>query len=134
MKLDQPTIEAAAKRLGIQITDLNALLAKGHVVTYQAGDCLYHESTPRLWLGIILEGEVEIIRGAQARSVTLAMLIPGALISEGVMLDDLHAHGAYVVMINFPNLHRHRALARALAFGPKAGVAAIGRNVPAYRP
>lgn len=88
MKIDQPTIEAAAKRLGIQVTDLTALIDKGHVATYEASAYLYHESTPRSWLGIILEGEVEIIRGAQARSVLLATLIPGALISEGVMLDD----------------------------------------------
>ena len=35
-----------------------------------------------------LEGEVEIVRGAAGRSVTLATLVPGAVFGEGVMLDD----------------------------------------------
>ncbi len=88
MKLDSSTISTAAIRLGIPAEELSALIQQGEVVSYEAGQYLYHESTPRLWLGIVLEGEVEITRGAQARSVQLARLVNGALISEGVLLDD----------------------------------------------
>ncbi|HWB04670.1 MAG TPA: aspartate ammonia-lyase [Verrucomicrobiales bacterium] len=88
MILNPDTIAAAAKRAGITPGDLIAVLQQGDAVTYQAADYLFHESTPRRWVGIIMEGEVEIIRGAHGRSMTLATLTQGALISEGTLLDD----------------------------------------------
>lgn len=88
MTLPLDTIAAAAQRVGIATEDLAAVVQLGSDAAYQAGDYLYHESTPRQWLGIVLSGEVEIERGAQARAVTLATLVPGAVFSEGVMLDD----------------------------------------------
>jgi len=88
MSLSPDTIATAAKRMGIATEDLAAIAAQGAVATYQPGDFLFHESAPRQWLGIVLEGEVEIVRGAQARSVSLARLLPGAVVGEGVMLDD----------------------------------------------
>ncbi len=93
MSLPLDTVAAAAKRIGISTEDLAAVVQQGKAVSYAAGDYLFHESTPRLWLGIVLEGEVEISRGAHTRSVTLATLAPGAVFSEGVMLDDA-PHGA----------------------------------------
>jgi aspartate ammonia-lyase len=60
----------------------------GSSVTYHAGDYLFHESTPRLWLGLVQEGEVVIERGTQGRTVDLVTFTSGAVISEGVMLDD----------------------------------------------
>ncbi len=96
MPLPLDTIAAAAQRTGIATEELAALVQKGHEVTYQASEYLYHESTPREWLGIVLAGEVEIVRGAQARSVLIATLVPGAVFSEGVTLDD-SPHGASAV-------------------------------------
>ena len=87
----------------------------GSEVTYAPGHFLFHESTPRTWLGILLAGDVEIIRGAQARTVTLATLVPGALFSEGVLLDESpHAtsgvtrKGATVWQIPRPSLEKVR--------------------------
>src|SRR4051812_16313499 len=95
MSLNLETIAAAADRIGIAIEDLAAIVQQGSAATYQAGDYLFHESTPREWLGIVLEGNVEIIRGAHARTTVLATLVPGAVFSEGVMLDDSpHASNA----------------------------------------
>ncbi len=95
MSLDHDTLSAAAKRIGIAIEELAAVAGQGKEVTYAAGDYLFHESTPRLWLGIVLEGEIEITRGAQTRSVVVATLASGAVLSEGVMLDDApHAANA----------------------------------------
>jgi len=95
MSLDLDTIAAAAKRAGISTEDLAAIVQQGNSTAYQAGDYLFHESTPRGWLGIITQGEVEIVRGAQARATTIATLLPGAVFSEGVMLDDSpHASSA----------------------------------------
>src|SRR6476659_2095472 len=88
MTLDNQTIADAAKRIGIPSNELALVVQQGSVASYAAGDYLFHESTPREWLGIVLDGEIEIIRGAQARTTILATLVHGALISEGVMLDD----------------------------------------------
>jgi aspartate ammonia-lyase len=88
MSIDSDTIATTASRIGIPVDDLSAVIGRGTALTYKSGDYLFHESTPRQWLGIVLEGEVEIVRGAQARSTTLATLAAGALISEGVMLDE----------------------------------------------
>src|SRR3954467_9055155 len=95
MPLPLETLAAAAKRIGTSPEDLAAVVQLGSDAAYQAGDYLFHESTPREWLGIVLEGEVEIERGAQARTVTLTTLMPGAVFSEGVMLDaSPHASSA----------------------------------------
>jgi aspartate ammonia-lyase len=93
--LNPETIDEAAKRIGIPSADFAALLERGHIVTFAAGEHLFHESSPRTWMGLVLEGEVEIVRGAQARHVVLATLASGALIGEGAMLDDsAHTAGA----------------------------------------
>jgi aspartate ammonia-lyase len=116
MPLPLDTIAAAAQRIGIATEDLAAVMHKGSDYAYEAGDYLFHESTPRQWLGIVLNGEVEIVRGAQARSVTLATIVPGGVFSEGVMLDDSpHAsnavtrQGAKVWQISRADLERVRA-------------------------
>jgi aspartate ammonia-lyase len=95
MSLPLDVIAAAAQRIGISTEDLAAIVQKGSAYAYEAGDYLFHESTPRQWLGILLHGDVEILRGAQARTVILANLVPSAVFSEGVMLDDSpHASSA----------------------------------------
>jgi aspartate ammonia-lyase len=88
MSLPLETIATAARRIGIVTEDLAAVVQMGNAESYAAGEYLFHESTPREWIGIVLDGQVEVIRGAQARTVTLATLMPGAVFSEGVMLDD----------------------------------------------
>jgi aspartate ammonia-lyase len=59
---------------------------------------------------------VEVERGAQARTVSLATLMPGAVFSEGVMLDDaphaanaLTRKGAHVWQISRAELEKVRA-------------------------
>ncbi|RYD20549.1 MAG: aspartate ammonia-lyase [Verrucomicrobiaceae bacterium] len=95
MSLNPDTIAAAAKRIGITTEDLDAVVRLGSQKTYQAGDYLFHESTPREWLGILIEGDVDIMRGTQSRRVLLATLVPDAVFSEGVVLDDSpHASSA----------------------------------------
>ena len=88
MQIDQHTIEEAARRIGIKAEELAAVAERGSAVSYQAGDYLFHESTPRNWLGFVLDGEVEIVRGQLGSTVLLSVLQPGAIVSEGVILDD----------------------------------------------
>ena len=71
MKLDSQTIAEAAKRIGIKTEELAAGLERGKAVTYQAGDYLFHESTPRQWLGLVMEGEIDLVRGQHGSSVLI---------------------------------------------------------------
>jgi aspartate ammonia-lyase len=96
MKLDSNTIAEAAQRIGIHPQELAAVVELGTSVSYGAGDYLFHESTPRNWLGIVLEGEVELVRGQHGSTFLIGVLTPGALVSEGVMLDDT-AHSTSAV-------------------------------------
>ncbi len=80
-----------ARAMGVSVADLLAIVERGEEVTYAAGACLFHESTPREWLGIVTDGEIDIVRGLHGRQTHLAVLTDGALISEGLLIDE-HAH------------------------------------------
>jgi aspartate ammonia-lyase len=88
MKLNPETIAAAAQRIGIKPEELESVLRRGAPVTYKAGDYLFHESTPRQWLGLVMEGEVNLVRGQHGQRVLIGLAQPGAILAEGVMLDD----------------------------------------------
>ncbi len=85
----------AAKGAGVSYEDMESFFSKGERRAYDAEAWLFHESTPRQWAGVVLEGEVEIVRGLHGASKRVAVLGPGALISESALLDDLpHSTGA----------------------------------------
>lgn len=86
-------LETPAKAMRVPVAELVAIVEKGQVVSYEAGACLFHESTPREWFGIVTEGQIEIVRGLHGRQTHLATLSDGALVSEGILLDDC-AHSA----------------------------------------
>jgi aspartate ammonia-lyase len=88
MNLNATTIAAAAQRIGIKPDELAAVLQRGAAVTYQGGDYLFHESTPRQWLGLVLEGEIELVRGQHGQTTRVGVAQPGAILSEGVLLDE----------------------------------------------
>src|SRR6516165_5625142 len=86
-------LEAPARAMGVPVSELAAIVDRGQEIAYDAGACLFHESTPRNWLGLVVDGEVEIVRGLHGRQTHLATLTDGALISEGILLDEC-AHSA----------------------------------------
>lgn len=89
-------VEQPARAMGVPAAELAAIAEKGQIVAYDGGTCLFHESTPREWLGIVVGGEVEIVRGLHGRQTHLATLTDGALISEGILLDECaHSASAY---------------------------------------
>jgi aspartate ammonia-lyase len=88
MKIDANTIAETAQRIGIKPEELKAVLERGAAVNYQAGDYLFHESTPRQWLGLLLEGEVDLVHGQFGKRILVGLAQPGAILGEGVMLDD----------------------------------------------
>src|ERR1041385_3809879 len=96
MRLDSTTIAEAAQRIGIKSEDLAAFVNRGTLVPYAAGDYLFHESTPRAWLGFVLEGEIEIVRGQHGQSTLVSVATQGAILSEGVLLDET-PHGTSAV-------------------------------------
>jgi aspartate ammonia-lyase len=89
-------VEVGSANIGIAADDFRAVVEKGKSKTYAAGTWLFHESTPRLWLGIVQRGKVEIVRGLHGSEVRLASLGRGAIIGEGALLDDsAHSTGAF---------------------------------------
>jgi aspartate ammonia-lyase len=90
-------VKNAAAAIGIDPEDLKSFFKKGETVVYRPGDWAFHESTPRLWAGIVLDGEVGIVRGLHGSMTRVAVLRPGALIAESALLDDLpHSTSAVV--------------------------------------
>jgi aspartate ammonia-lyase len=82
--------------MGVPVNELAAIVERGQVVEYDAGACLFHESTPRQWLGIVVDGEVDVVRGLHGRQTHLATLTDGAMVSEGILLDECaHSSSAF---------------------------------------
>ncbi len=96
MKIAHEQLEAPAKAMGIAVEELAAIVERGQDARYEAGAFLFHESTPREWLGIVMAGEIDVVRGLHGRQTMLASMRAGALISEGILLDELaHSSSAY---------------------------------------
>ena len=96
MNIEKSMIEKAAKATGIKEEDLEFFFAEGEQVVYKANEWLFQESTPREWTGIILKGEIEVVRGLHGVSRHMATMIEGALISEGTFLEgDAHSNGSF---------------------------------------
>ena len=76
--------------------DLAALLAYSTKIELDAGEWLFHESSPRTGMGIIERGEVEIVRGLHGNQTHLATLSAGAMIGEAALFDQTpHATSAF---------------------------------------
>ena len=96
MEIDKKLIKQAAKGTGISEEDLTTFFSEGKKCTYKPNDWLFQESTPRQWAGILLEGDVELVRGLHGSSRHVGTMIAGALISEGAFLEnDSHSNGGY---------------------------------------
>ncbi|MEO5916743.1 MAG: aspartate ammonia-lyase [Luteolibacter sp.] len=91
-------IARLAETMAIEVDELAAIMGRGASHSYPAGTWLFHESTPRLWMGIVEEGELEIVRGNHGSTTRLATLRRGSAFSEGVLLDDLPHSASAVAM------------------------------------
>ena len=89
-------LKAASERMGIDQSDLQHFFAQGNQRTYEDEEWLFHESTPRLWGGIVLDGEVDIVRGVHGSTKHYATLGAGQMISEDAFLGEVpHTSGAF---------------------------------------
>jgi len=96
VKLLESMIATATAATGISRDDLIHVFGKGERKSYAAGEYLFHESSPRLWAGIVEEGEVEIVRGLHGSTTHLSTLAMGAMIGEGALLDETpHSASAF---------------------------------------
>lgn len=96
MQAEHAIIKQAAKASGISEEDLTLFFKEGEKREYRPNEWLFQESTPRQWAGIILDGDVELVRGLHGTSRHIASMIEGSLISEGAFIeDDAHSNGAY---------------------------------------
>jgi len=116
MQIDPKTLAEAAGRIDIATGELAAVLERGSPVDYRPGDYLYHESTPREWFGIVLDGDVELVHGQHGQTVRLGVLEAGAIVSEGALLDESpHAtsavtrHGAKLWQLSRAGIEAARA-------------------------
>lgn len=82
-------MERLAATMSIGVEELAGIVGQGSSHVFPAGTWLFHESSPRLWMGIVEDGEVEIVRGNHGSSIRLATITRGSAFSEGVLLDDL---------------------------------------------
>lgn len=96
MTIEKKLIKQAALGAGISEDDLKIFLSEGIQRVYEPNEWLFQESTPRSWAGIVLKGDIELVRGLHGASRHVGTVISGALISEGVFLEgDSHSNGAY---------------------------------------
>lgn len=96
MTIEKNLIKQAALGAGISEDDLKVFLSEGTQRVYEPNEWLFQESTPRSWAGIVLKGDIELVRGLHGASRHVGTVISGALISEGVFLEgDSHSNGAY---------------------------------------
>jgi len=96
MSLLETMIKNAAAGTGMSESDLNFVFTRGERKTYAPGEYLFHESTPRRWAGIVVDGEIEIVRGLHGSPVHLSTLGQGAMIAEGAVMDETpHSASAF---------------------------------------
>src|SRR5213075_1907251 len=115
MELKPDTIKKAAERVGVTPQELAAVLQRGTAVLYKPTDTLFRESAPREWLGLVMEGDIDLVHGQHGDDVLIGVAQPGAIIGEGVMLDEtphstsaITHEGAKVWQISRKELERVR--------------------------
>jgi aspartate ammonia-lyase len=96
MRIEQSIVRQAARSTGISEEDLVLLIAEGEERIYKQNEWVFYESSPRRWAGIILEGELELMRGIHGTSRKVGTIVSGSMISEGALLEkDSHSNGAF---------------------------------------
>jgi aspartate ammonia-lyase len=96
MRVEKSILKQVTNTTGISEEDLAIFFQDGEKREYAPNEWLFQESTPRQWAGIILRGEVCLVRGVHGASRCLATMLEGSLISEGAFIEDeAHSNGAF---------------------------------------
>ncbi len=92
----ESSMERLAKNVGASLEEIKDFFQRGEDKTYAPEDWLFRESTPRQWAGVVLEGEVKIVRGLHGSTRHLSVIKPGALIAESAFLENqAHSNSAF---------------------------------------
>lgn len=89
MEITHELIHRVAGDMGVSPEELIKFATLGEKRTFPKGEYIFHESAPRQWFGIVLEGKIDLQRGLAGRHVTIAVLKEGAVIGESLFIDDL---------------------------------------------
>ncbi|MEM6915354.1 MAG: aspartate ammonia-lyase, partial [Verrucomicrobiota bacterium] len=89
MEITRELIERVADDMEVSFEELEKFVALGGDRVFEQGDYLFHESAPRRFFGIVLEGRINLQRGLAGRNVTIACLTEGAVLGESLFIDDL---------------------------------------------
>lgn len=89
MSLTPELVSRYAKDTGISAEELQSFVDLGEMRSYVPGDYLFHESAPRKWFGILMEGKVDLLAGLAGRHVSVGCLAEGAIVNESIMIDEL---------------------------------------------
>ncbi len=83
---------------------------------YAPGEWLFHESTPRLWYGIVAAGEVELQVGLHGSAKRIGTVAAGASLSQGFLVEEgphiasaFTRAGATVLQLDKTSVERLRA-------------------------
>lgn len=80
----------------ISESDLLFLFSKGERRIYSAGEYLFQEGDPCLWIGIIEDGLVELLSGKDGETALISVLSRGVIIDEAAMTGNaFHDVSAY---------------------------------------
>ena len=88
MTMLERAIAAAANAVGADPQDLGVIAKGARLREWRQGEWLFHESTPYEWMGIIEEGEVEVVGGARGDEHILYTLGTGSMVSVGAILGN----------------------------------------------
>ena len=88
MSLLESLLETTVATSEMSKDDILFLFSKGERKTYAPGEYLFHESSPRLWTGIIEDGLVELVRERHDSATFISVLSKGALIAEAAIIGD----------------------------------------------
>lgn len=92
----EKVLEGAALFSDLDAKGLLYLAGLAERRAFASGEWLFHESTPRQWVGIVERGEVGLMRGLPGKTAGLGVVRTGGILCEGLMLDDLpHSASAF---------------------------------------
>jgi aspartate ammonia-lyase len=70
-------------------SDLLFVFSKGERKHYPAGEYLFQEGTPCLWIGIIEDGLIELVREKGGSQTLISVLSKGGTIAEAGMMGNV---------------------------------------------
>ena len=123
-----PLLRGNAMFRSLDSDELRLLSGAIEARTYAPGSYLFRESQPRRSFGVVVTGELEIIKGLQGHSQVLNVLAAGESFGEGALLEDYphSTSGVARTEVEVVELPRRRVLELAESHPIVFGKLALG--------